>query len=118
MEINVLIRTYMDSDFSLSTSIEGVYTNLKRKELEREWIAKGKALVSEHIKTTCECYNDLKSGKIMNENIPAIQNMKKRRMEQEAHKLGRLEALHTDEEYKKYYVRCQGFNWEKYTLVE
>lgn len=118
MEINVLIRTDVDSDFNFSTSIEGVYTNLKRKELEREWVEKGKVLVPEHIKTTYEYYNDLKSGKIMSENIPAIQVMRKRRMEQYAYELGKLESIYTDEEYKKYYARCLGLGWQKYSLVE
>lgn len=118
MEINVLIRTDMDSDFNFSTSIEGVYTNLKRKELEREWVVKGKVLVPEHIKTTYEYYNDLKSGKIMSENIPAIQVMRKRRMEQYAYELGKLEAIHTDEEYRNYYAKCLNFSWKKYELIE
>lgn len=118
MEINVLIKTDVDSDFNFSTSIEGIYTNLKRKELEREWVEKGKVLVPEHIKTTYEYYNDLKSGKVMGEDIPAIQAMRKRRMEQYAYELGKLEAIHTDEEYRDYYTRCLALSWEKHLLIE
>lgn len=118
MEVNILIRTDIDSDFNSSTSIEGVYTNLKRKELEREWVVKGKVLVPEHIKTTYEYYNDLKSGKIMSENIPAIQVMRKRRMEQCAYELDKLESIYTDEEYKNYYAKCLNLSWEKHLLIE
>lgn len=118
MEINVLIRTDVDSDFNFSTSIEGVYTNLKRKELEKEWVQKGKQLVPEHIKTAYEYYNDLKSGKIMGDDIPAIRIMRDRRMENCAYELGKLEAIHTDEEYRDYYARCLNLSWEKHLLIE
>ena len=118
MNINVLIQTDIDSDFNYSMSILGVYTNHKRNEVEKQWVTKGKDLVPRHIHVTQEYYNDLKSGKIMSENIPAIQAMRKRRMEQYAHELGKLESIYTDEEYKNYYAKCLNLHWETYELFE
>ena len=118
MEINVLIRTDMDSDFNFSTSIEGIYTNLKRKELEKEWVQKGKELVPEHIQKAYEYYSDLKTGKIMGGNTHAVEIMRNRRMENCAYELGKLEGIHTDEEYKNYYAKCLNLSWEKHLLVE
>lgn len=118
MEINVLIKTDMDEDYNSAVYVEGVYTNLARKNIELEWVAKGKELVPKHINQLQEYYDNLKSGKVMGENIPAIQAMRKKRMELYAYELGKLESIYTDEEYKKYYARCQGLGWQKYSLVE
>ena len=118
MEINVLIKTDMDEDYNSTTYVEGVYTNSARKKIELEWVVKGKELVPEHIKQLQEYYNDLKSGKVMGENIPAIQAMRKRRMELYAYELGKLESIYTDEEYRDYYARCLDLSWEKHLLIE
>ena len=118
MELNILLRTEIDDNFNLDISIEGIYTNLKRKELEREWAQKGKELVPEHIKSTYEYYNDLKSGKIMGEDIPAIQIIRERKMEQCAFELGKLEGFYSDEDYRDYYAKCMKLSWKKDLLIE